>query len=159
MATLMEARETGAGHAPTRHAALIAWVEEIAALTEPDAVRWCDGSEEEWQELTQQMVAAGTLIPLDPAKRPEQLLRPFRSARRRACREPHLHLLGRRGRMPARPTTGAIRTRCARRSIRCSRAACAAGRCTSSPIAWVRWDRTRARSASSSATAPMSSPA
>src|SRR5579859_6047446 len=70
MATLMEARETGAGHAPTRHAALIAWVEEIAALTQPDAVRWCDGSEQEWQELTRQMVEAGTLIPLDPAKRP-----------------------------------------------------------------------------------------
>ncbi len=70
MATLMKAREAGAGHVPTRHAALIAWVEEIAALTQPDAIRWCDGSEEEWQELTQQMVEAGTLIPLDPAKRP-----------------------------------------------------------------------------------------
>jgi phosphoenolpyruvate carboxykinase (GTP) len=55
---------------PTRHAALIAWVEEIAALTRPDAIRWCDGSEAEWQELTRLMVEGGTLTPLDPAKRP-----------------------------------------------------------------------------------------
>jgi phosphoenolpyruvate carboxykinase (GTP) len=55
---------------PTRHAALLAWVEEIAGLTRPDAIRWCDGSEAEWTELTQRMVEGGTLIPLDPTKRP-----------------------------------------------------------------------------------------
>ena len=56
--------------APTTHQALRAWVAEIAALTKPDAIRWCDGSESEWQELTAELVDAGTLIPLDPAKRP-----------------------------------------------------------------------------------------
>ncbi|OYU16063.1 MAG: phosphoenolpyruvate carboxykinase (GTP) [Alphaproteobacteria bacterium PA4] len=56
--------------APTRHAALLAWVAEVAALTKPKAVRWCDGSEAEWQELTGDLVAAGTLVRLDPAKRP-----------------------------------------------------------------------------------------
>ncbi len=60
----------GTAKPPTRHARLIAWVEEIAALTKPDAVRWCDGSQEEWDELTAQMVGAGTLKRLDPAKRP-----------------------------------------------------------------------------------------
>ena len=56
--------------APTRHARLVAWVREIAALTKPDAVRWCDGSREEWDSLTAQMVRSGALTPLDPEKHP-----------------------------------------------------------------------------------------
>ncbi|WP_420136865.1 phosphoenolpyruvate carboxykinase (GTP) [Sphingomonas sp.] len=55
---------------PTRHQALIAWVDELAAQCQPDHVRWCDGSDAEWSELTQQLVASGTLVQLDPAKRP-----------------------------------------------------------------------------------------
>ncbi|HEV2532015.1 phosphoenolpyruvate carboxykinase (GTP) [Phenylobacterium sp.] len=56
--------------APTKHARLIQWVREIAELTGPDKVVWCDGSEAEWNELTQQLVEAGTLKRLNPAKRP-----------------------------------------------------------------------------------------
>ncbi|THD57202.1 phosphoenolpyruvate carboxykinase (GTP) [Phenylobacterium sp.] len=56
--------------APTKHARLLQWVREIAALTEPDRVRWCDGSQGEWTELTDELVAAGTLKRLNPAKRP-----------------------------------------------------------------------------------------
>jgi len=69
MATLIKTPETRTA-APTNHRALLAWVEEIAALTKPDAIRWCDGSDAEWDELTAAMVEAGTLTPLDPAKRP-----------------------------------------------------------------------------------------
>ncbi len=54
--------------APTKHQRLIDWVAEIAALTQPDKVHWCDGSEAEWNQLTSELVACGTLKPL--AKRP-----------------------------------------------------------------------------------------
>ena len=56
--------------APTRHGGLIEWVREIAELTQPDRIHWCDGSEEEWNALTEQLVEAGTLKRLNPAKRP-----------------------------------------------------------------------------------------
>ena len=56
--------------APTRHAKLIAWVKEIAALTKPDRVHWCDGSEAEKQRLTADAVAAKVLIPLDQQRWP-----------------------------------------------------------------------------------------
>lgn len=56
--------------APTKHARLVAWVREIAALTEPAAVHWCDGSDAEWALLTDRLVEAGTLKRLNPDKRP-----------------------------------------------------------------------------------------
>ena len=55
---------------PTENKKLIAWVEEIAALTEPAAVEWCDGSAEEYDRLCQLLVDNGTFTKLSDAKRP-----------------------------------------------------------------------------------------
>ncbi len=56
--------------APTNHKALLAWVEEVAELTQPAHIHWFDGSAEESELLCEQLVEAGTFIALDPAKRP-----------------------------------------------------------------------------------------
>ncbi|MBD0669371.1 phosphoenolpyruvate carboxykinase (GTP) [Streptomyces sp. CBMA156] len=56
--------------APTRHKQLLAWVSEIAELTQPDRIEWCDGSAEEYQRLADLLVAQGTFKKLDEEKRP-----------------------------------------------------------------------------------------
>jgi phosphoenolpyruvate carboxykinase (GTP) len=55
---------------PTQHKELISWVNEIAELTQPDNVVWCDGSEAEYERLCEELVHKGTFKKLDPIKRP-----------------------------------------------------------------------------------------
>ncbi len=58
----------------THHAKLNAWVEEIASLTKPDSIHWCDGSAQEYDSLAQSLVDAGTFEKLSDAKRPNSYL-------------------------------------------------------------------------------------
>jgi phosphoenolpyruvate carboxykinase (GTP) len=55
---------------PTTHRELVAWVNEITELTQPDNVVWCDGSEAEYERLSEELVRKGTFRKLDPVKRP-----------------------------------------------------------------------------------------
>ncbi|MBP1636300.1 MAG: phosphoenolpyruvate carboxykinase, partial [Acidobacteria bacterium] len=52
----------------TRHPQLAAWVDEVAALCQPDRVYWCDGSAGEYDQMLRLMVQAGTAIPMDPVR-------------------------------------------------------------------------------------------
>ncbi|MBX9611589.1 MAG: phosphoenolpyruvate carboxykinase (GTP) [Burkholderiales bacterium] len=63
-----------------KNAKLIAWVADMAALTQPDHVYWCDGSQQEYDRLCQLLVDAGVFKKLNPAKRPGSFL---------ACSDPN----------------------------------------------------------------------
>jgi phosphoenolpyruvate carboxykinase (GTP) len=58
----------------TKNPKLISWVEEIAELTQPDSIHWCDGSAEEYERLCQELVDASTFERLSDAKRPNSYL-------------------------------------------------------------------------------------
>jgi phosphoenolpyruvate carboxykinase (GTP) len=60
--------------ATSKHPRLNAWVEEIAALTRPDEIYWCDGSDQEFEQLSQRLVDAGTFERLSESKRPGSFL-------------------------------------------------------------------------------------
>ena len=60
--------------APTTNERLVAWVHEVAALTQPDEIHWCDGSDEEYDHLAQTLIAAGTFERLSSDERPNSYL-------------------------------------------------------------------------------------
>ena len=86
----------------TKNAHLNSWVAEVAKLTKPAAVVWCDGSEQERHRLTEQAVAAGTLIPLNPQKLPGCYL--HRSNPNDVARVEHLTFICSRTKEGAGPT-------------------------------------------------------
>ncbi len=57
-----------------KHARLLAWVADMAALCQPAAIYWCDGSDAEYQRLCEQLVEAGTFVKLNESKRPNSFL-------------------------------------------------------------------------------------
>src|SRR4030088_1116739 len=60
--------------ANSNHAGLQAWVDEVAELTQPDEIHWCDGSAEEYDQLAQTLLDAGAFQRLSDAKRPSSYL-------------------------------------------------------------------------------------
>ena len=62
------------GSGKTRNEELLGWVEDVALKCRPDSVHWCDGSAEEAEQLCAGMMAKGTLLKLNPAKRPNSYL-------------------------------------------------------------------------------------
>jgi phosphoenolpyruvate carboxykinase (GTP) len=64
----------GLDEAPTTNPSLLSWVADVAAMTQPDRVEWCTGSDEEWERLTQLLVDGGTFIRLNPELRPNSFL-------------------------------------------------------------------------------------
>jgi len=63
-----------------RHPRLVAWVADMVKLTRPDRVHWCDGSQQEYDDLCDQMVASGMMVRLNAEKRPNSFL---------ACSDPN----------------------------------------------------------------------
>jgi len=64
----------GLENAPTRNKKLLEWVEQIAELTQPDRIEWADGSDDEWNRLSQLLVDNGTFIRLNDDLRPNSFL-------------------------------------------------------------------------------------
>ena len=93
---------------------LIRWVEKMAELCKPAAIHWVDGSQAEYDAAMRPDGGSGTFIQLNPDLWPGCFLRAERPERRREGRGSHLHLFALEGSRRARPTTGSIRSRCAR---------------------------------------------
>jgi phosphoenolpyruvate carboxykinase (GTP) len=74
MKTLTERPPTETSAPSTRNKTLLSWVEQMQTLCSPESVHWCDGSQEEYDRLCEQMVEAGTFTRLNPEKRPNSYL-------------------------------------------------------------------------------------
>ena len=102
--------------------ALEHWVNDVAALTRPARVHWCDGSDAEYRALVKQMLESGTLIELNQQTHPGCYL--HRSSPSDVARVEHLTFVcTRTNRTPAPTTTGWRRPRRTPRWTRCSTAA------------------------------------
>ncbi|MSQ81498.1 MAG: phosphoenolpyruvate carboxykinase (GTP) [Myxococcales bacterium] len=111
---------------PTSHAKLLQWVEEIVTLCRPDAVQWCDGSQDEYDQMIQLAVAAGLATPLDAATRPNSYL--FRSDPSDVARVENRTYIASRNPEDAGPTNNWIDPETLKATMRGLYAGCMAGR-------------------------------
>ncbi|MGO1539713.1 MAG: phosphoenolpyruvate carboxykinase (GTP) [Leucobacter sp.] len=72
--TIVSGSERVLDYANTENEEVLQWVAEVADLTKPEAVVWCDGSQDEWDRLTAELVSTGSLIPLNQDLRPGSFL-------------------------------------------------------------------------------------
>jgi phosphoenolpyruvate carboxykinase (GTP) len=91
-------------NAPTKHAKLLSWVDEIAKMTQPDSMVWCDGTKAEYDSLIRAAVNGGLAIPL--AKRPNSFL--FRSEASDVARVENRTFIASKSRDDAGPTNNWI---------------------------------------------------
>ena len=106
--------------------ALNRWVDEVARLTQPDAIHWCDGSDEESRALTSKMLGDGTLIALNPHTHPNCTL--HRSNPRDVARVEHLTLICTQNKGDAGPNNHWMDPADAHKKIDALFAGCMAGR-------------------------------
>ena len=90
--------------APTKHAGLLAWIDEIARMTQPDSLVWCNGTKAEYDSLIGIMVESGLATPL--AKRPNSFL--FRSDASDVARVENRTYIASRSKDDAGPTNNWI---------------------------------------------------
>ena len=70
MTATQDAPSHSSAEVPTTHQGILDFVNEVAALTKPDRIHWCTGSDEEWTELTETLVSTGTFVQLNPDIKP-----------------------------------------------------------------------------------------
>src|SRR5690242_7756298 len=95
--------------APTKHSKLLAWVSEVIETCRPRDVHWCSGSQPEYDTLCEEMVRAGTLVRLNPEKRPRSFL--SRSDPRDVARVEHRTFICTNSKDDAGPTNNWVHPR------------------------------------------------
>src|SRR5690242_14108399 len=110
--------------APTTNKHLIRWIEKMADLTQPERIHWCDGSQQEYDQLGDELEANGTFTRLNQKLWPGCFL--ARSDPRDVARVEERTLSARSPKMPqGQRTTGRTHSRCGASSNSSSKAACA----------------------------------